>query len=193
MLALPFDRRERGVAGRLGFGDAGEQLVVARRRGACRRLELLDAFHDGELDVLEIGLPFAQGGQFGLEPRDVLHAGGGLETLHVARDAGLDDLDVRLDALELETGVLERPVVGDAGEPRLLRLDPERGDRRELREGVRPVRELLQLRIDRLELEEDRLILRACLQRHRGGTNSLQSLCCSTGRSRNPTGRCGVR
>ena len=64
--------------------------------GLDRELEDLDALHDGELDLLEVVQPRAQRGDLVLEPLDVFDGGARLQSVGVARDALLDQVNVGL-------------------------------------------------------------------------------------------------
>ena len=64
-------------------------------------------FRRGELDLLEVVQPSAQRGDLVLEPLDVFDGRARLQSLGIARDALLDEVDVGLHATQLGAGIVE--------------------------------------------------------------------------------------
>jgi hypothetical protein len=115
----------------------------------------LGALHDLDLDVLELRLPAAEGLELVLEGLQVLGgAGAGVEARAVARRALTDELHVGLGLGDLALDVAERGAgadeLGVEGCGALLEL----GEAGPLRQVPGGVGDLVESRVDRLEIEQ---------------------------------------
>lgn len=156
----------RGVA-RLDRRDSptGKILLVALqdRDVLAKRL---GAFHDLELDVLQLRLPARQRGQLVLQRLKILgRTGPRLEPSAVARRAVANQLDIRLRLLDLALHVGERRTRVDQLGVEGPRFVLQRRNLTVLGQVRRRVVDLVEASVDGLEVEQRKLTVRVGFQR----------------------------
>ena len=155
----------RGVA-RLGrCAQPTSKFVLVPLQDGHVLAERLSAFHDLELDVLQLGLSAGQRGQLVLQGLEVLgRTGPGLEPGPVAGGPVANELNVGLRLLDLPLHVGESGTRVDELGVESAGLVLQRRDLAVLGQVRRCVLDLVEARVDRLEVEQRKLTGRVGFQ-----------------------------
>src|SRR6478672_6320422 len=155
LLSLCVELRDGGVALSLEVRDARDQLGPSRLELGDARGQSLGPLHDLELDLLELGLAPGEGRQLVLEGLEVLGAAlARVEPRLVAGGTVAHELDVLVRLRQLALDVAGRRAGVDDVRLEGAELTPGRLDGRRLGQGGLGVRDLVQTRVDGLQVEQ---------------------------------------
>src|SRR6476469_4294629 len=176
LLSLCVELRDGGVALSLEVRDARDQLGPPRLQLGDARGQRLGPLHDLELDLLELGLAPGEGRQLVLEGLEVLGAAlARVEPRLVAGGTVPDELDVLVRLRQLTLDVTGRRAGVDDVRLERSELTPSRLDGRRLGQGGLGVRDLVQTRVDGLQVEQAPLAGRVGFQDTPPGSGAARS------------------
>src|SRR6478735_6144780 len=160
----------------LELRDARDQLGPPRLQLGDARGQRLGPLHDLELDLLELGLAPGEGRQLVLEGLEVLGAAlARVEPRLVAGGTVPDELDVLVRLRQLTLDVTGRRAGVDDVRLERSELTPSRLDGRRLGQGGLGVRDLVQTRVDGLQVEQAPLAGRVGFQDTPPGSGAARS------------------